>query len=110
VIPFKSPLHRTAAIVAGTFLGLVGAAVFAAPANAHAVNIEHHPECQANGEWTATWQMTPTVEFPKAGVINTVTLDPAGALAVLTVTKHDGTKVPVPLIAKDAKVPLTADA
>ena len=56
----KSPLRRTTAALAGAFIGLAGAVVFAAPASAHH---QDHPEltgetsCLEDGGWKVDWTL-----------------------------------------------------
>jgi hypothetical protein len=54
----KTPLRRTTALVAGSFLGLAGAVALAAPASAHYPSASGSSPCVSNeGEWTVDWSI-----------------------------------------------------
>ncbi|BFU42828.1 LPXTG cell wall anchor domain-containing protein [Krasilnikovia sp. MM14-A1004] len=73
---FKSPLRRSTAALAGTFLGLAGVVAFAAPASAHHPIISGTPSCvQEDGSWTVTWSVTNS-EKDLQGDITVVTAGP----------------------------------
>lgn len=57
----KSPLHRTAAALAGAFLGMAGVVAVAAPASAHWPSVSGVSDCvNENESWTINWTVTNT--------------------------------------------------
>jgi LPXTG-motif cell wall-anchored protein len=76
VNPFKSALHRTTAVLAGTFLGLAGAVALAAPASAHHPIIEPTSACVApDGSWKVSWKLSNSEDDLEARV-SEVNLNP----------------------------------
>ncbi|RZU49802.1 LPXTG-motif cell wall-anchored protein [Krasilnikovia cinnamomea] len=76
---FKSPLRRSTAALAGTFLGLAGVVVFAAPASAHHPVVAGTPSCvKEDGTWTVEWTVTNS-EKDLQGDITSVTAGPEGS-------------------------------
>ncbi|GAB1693987.1 LPXTG cell wall anchor domain-containing protein [Krasilnikovia sp. M28-CT-15] len=76
---FKSPLRRSTAALAGTFLGLAGVVAFAAPASAHHPIVNGTASCvQEDGTWTVTWSVTNS-EKDLQGDITSVTPGPEGS-------------------------------
>jgi hypothetical protein len=55
----KTPLHRTAATLAGAFLGMAGAVAVAAPASAHHPILRPESSCaNADGTWKVVWEIS----------------------------------------------------
>ena len=87
--PLKSPLHRTATVLAGALIGVTGAAVFAAPASAHHPELAGKTVCLTDGGWKVDWTLTPIAPIP--GTITKVNGVPASTLTKIAA----GTPVPV---------------
>jgi len=71
----KSPLRRTTAVLAGAFIGLVGAAAAAAPASAHAPVVSGNTTCaDKDGNWTIDWSVGN--DFGTPATVKKIKLDP----------------------------------
>jgi LPXTG-motif cell wall-anchored protein len=118
VNPLTSPLHRTAAVVAGALLGLAGVVAIAGPASAHHATVTGETSCEAlhaDGSWTVAWTVTNSQDNIE-GKLTSVELEPAGStvtnivesatLPLSTQPQLTGTHV-VPAAAAEAK--LTVD-
>jgi LPXTG-motif cell wall-anchored protein len=89
---FKSPLRRTTAVVAGAFIGLVGAAAAAAPASAHAPVVSGTTTCaDKDGNWTIDWSVGN--DFGTPATVKKLKLDPKD-LEVTGDVVEDGTEIP----------------
>ncbi|MFI6072843.1 LPXTG cell wall anchor domain-containing protein [Actinoplanes sp. NPDC051343] len=53
---FKSPLHRTATVLAGAVIGLTGVVAIAGPASAHNATVKGVASCQ-DGKSLVTWEL-----------------------------------------------------
>lgn len=76
----KSPLRRTTAILAGAFIGLAGAAAFAAPASAHHPEVNPLSSCvNEDGSWQVKWTITNSESDLEAVVTEVNLLESDGA-------------------------------
>lgn len=75
----KSPLRRTTALIAGAFIGLVGAVALQAPASAHHPDINASTECPKGDNWTIKWTVfNYSLENRKGYIDEAVFLDKDG--------------------------------
>jgi hypothetical protein len=68
----NSKFRRTTALVAGSFLGLVGVVALSAPASAHAPRVDATTEC-SDGGWTVHW--TAQNDYNQDATVSGVELD-----------------------------------
>jgi LPXTG-motif cell wall-anchored protein len=57
-VNLKSPFRRTTALVAGAFIGLIGAVALTSPASAHAPVVKGTASCLENGKWKVDWSVS----------------------------------------------------
>ena len=75
---FKSPVRRSAAIVAGALAGLAGAVAIAAPASAHHPTVVPKSACvNPDGTWQVTWAVANS-ESDITATLDSVEFGPAG--------------------------------
>jgi hypothetical protein len=74
-VKLKSPLHRTAAVLAGAIIGLVGVTAAAGPASAHNASVTGKATC-ADGKNVVTWKFNN--DYPTGATVQDLQL-PAGA-------------------------------
>jgi LPXTG-motif cell wall-anchored protein len=73
----KSPLRRSAAIVAGALVGLAGAVAIAAPASAHHPTVTPQSACvNPDGTWQVTWAVANS-ETDLTATLDWVNIEPA---------------------------------
>jgi LPXTG-motif cell wall-anchored protein len=88
----KSPLRRTTAVLAGAFIGLVGAAAAAAPASAHAPVVTGTTTCaDEDGNWTIDWSFGN--DFGTPATVKKIKLDTNG-LEVTGDIVEEGVELP----------------
>jgi LPXTG-motif cell wall-anchored protein len=87
----KSPLRRTTAVIAGTFLGMAGVVAFAAPASAHHPVVVPVSSCvNADGTWQVSWRVTNSERDIEGDVVSWSTTARRSTITGLTV----GAKLP----------------
>ena len=84
----KSPLRRSAVVVAGAFVGLVGAVAIAAPASAHHPTVTPESACvNPDGTWQVTWSVSNS-EDDLTATLTSVKSEPADRSTITNIVDN----------------------
>lgn len=117
MIRLESPLRRVLAVTAGAVLGLTGVVAVAAPASAHATNIDATYRCDtAEGNWVVDWTLRNDYETAATVTqLKTAPVEVQGVVKGLIIPQaedgRDGEKTGVQIVpgtAKQATVSFTS--